>query len=204
MGLAGLRSGQYQETNMTTLATEERPAADLAPNMDELLYEVVDGQRVELLPMSVYEVDITGRLFVFLSNLLQTNGVGRAVMEALFLLPNIKRQRRPDVAFVSYQRWPRERRVPRSEAWPIAPDLAVEVVSRTDGARELMNKVQEYFRAGVQQVWVVWPDINQIQVWESATQIRVLSAADVLHGEPLLPGFQLPVAALFEPAEETN
>ena len=50
----------------------------------------------------------------------------------LFDLTPVQRQRRPDVAFVSYNRWPRQRRVPRTEAWEVVPNLVVEVVSPTD------------------------------------------------------------------------
>jgi len=53
----------------------------------------------------------------------------------------IQRKRRPDVAFVSYDRWPQQQRVPHTEAWEVVPNLAVEVVSRTDRADDLMNKV---------------------------------------------------------------
>jgi Uma2 family endonuclease len=67
-----------------------------------------------------------------------------------------------------------------------------------------MNKIAEYFRAGVEGVWVVFPSQEQIHVYESPTSVRILTRADALRGEPVLPHFQLPVAALFDEVEETE
>ena len=107
-------------------------------------------------------------------------------------------ERRPDVAFVSYQRWPHSRKIPRTPAWEVTPDLAVEVVSPSNEAGKVLAKVREYFRAGVQVVWVVWPATEEVYVYESPTRIRVLERTDELEGGTLLPGFRLPVATLFE------
>src|SRR5207244_2037726 len=104
-----------------------------------------------------------------------------------------------DVAFVSDERWPRARRVPDDAAWDVVPDLAIEVVSPSNIANEVVAKVGEYFRAGVQRVWVVYPKQPLVYVYESPTAaIRVLRVGDELDGAPLLPGFRLPLATLFE------
>ena len=96
---------------------------------------------------------------------------------------------------------PRTDPCPSSDnAWDVAPDLAVEVVSPTDLAEELMDKVAEYFQAGVRLVWVVYPRLRLIHVYESLTQVRGLTAADELDGGAVLPGFRTPVAALFPEA----
>ena len=104
---------------------------------------------------------------------------------------------------MSYDRWPPPQRVPRTEAWEVVPNLAVEVVSPTDRADDLINKIAEYFRAGVEGVWVVFPSQEQIHIYESPTRVRILTRADVLGGEPVLPHFQLQLAALFDEIEET-
>ena len=60
----------------------------------------------------------------------EVSRLGRVVPEALFLLdPGRNLKRRPDVAFVSYERWPRRSPMPTGDAWEVVPDLAVEVVS---------------------------------------------------------------------------
>ena len=76
-------------------------------------------------------------------------------------------------------------------AWDVVPDLAIEVVSPNDFAEELLEKIDEYFRAGVQLAWVVFPRQRLIYVYESLTQIRVLTAADVLDGGTVVHRFPL-------------
>lgn len=128
--------------------------------------------------------------------------IGRVVAEGLFELPTVGRQRRPDVAFVSYETWPRGRRIPQTEAWPVAPDLAVEVISPSNKEPDIFGKPDDYFAAGSRQVWMVLPRRERVYIYSSPTQVRILTRADELTGEPLLPGFRLPLSQLFE--EETD
>jgi len=76
-------------------------------------------------------------------------------------------------------------------------DLAVEVVSPTDRAEDVMEKVLEYFQAGVELVWIIYPRLQLVYVYESLIKVRGLTAADTLDGGNVLPGFRTPVAALF-------
>lgn len=166
---------------------------------DDALYEVVDEQRMELAPMGADSVWIAAVLVNHLANFAKQHRLGRAVTEMLFdFMAILKRKRRPDVAFVSFDRWPQQRRVPRTEAWEVVPNLAVEVVSPSDTAEHVMAKVAEYFQVGVERVWVIWPLQEQVYVYESPTSVRILTRTDTLHGEPVLPHFQFPVAELFD------
>jgi Uma2 family endonuclease len=180
----------------------EPVAKPVAILREEPLYEIVNGKRVELLPMGLYESTIANILGFHLNLVAIPHQLGWIEIEVLFLLPVANQQRRPDVAFVSYQRWPRNRPLPRGDAWPVAPDLAVEVVSPSNQADEVMRKMNEYFQAGAQRVWIVWPSLKQVYVYESPTQVRILTGGDELDGQPMLPGFRLPVAGLFEVAVE--
>ena len=42
---------------------------------------------------------------------------------------------------------------------------------------------------------------KQVYIYESPTQVRILTRADELYGEPVLPHFRLPLATLFEDIE---
>ena len=118
--------------------------------------------------------------------------------EMLFDLVAIGKQRRPDVAVVSFKRWPRTRRVLSTEAWAVTPDLAVEVVSPSNTAGKVLKKVREYFQAGVRLVWIIFPDAAEVHVYNSPKTVQVLDRTDVLRGDPVLPGFRLALADLFE------
>jgi Uma2 family endonuclease len=125
--------------------------------------------------------------------------LGRIVVETMFWLDregNLKR--RPDLAFVSAQRWPVNRSLPKTEAWDIVPDLAIEVVSESNTANEINLKLVDYFQAGVRQVWVIYPGSHQVYVYTSLTSVKILTQADELDGGELIPGFRLSLAELFE------
>ena len=170
---------------------------------DDKLYEVVDGNIVEVPHMGAFEADLASVLQTYLNHFAIQKHVGRVEAEMLFTLDATKGlERRPDVAFVSYGRWPRKKRIPPGDAWDVIPNLAVEVVSATNTAAEILAKVDEYFRAGCERVWVIYPALEQVYVYQSLTQVRVLTRNDSLDGEAFLPGFQLPIACLFEADED--
>jgi Uma2 family endonuclease len=169
------------------------------PTTEEALYEVVNGQRVELPPMSIYASWITSRLQNQLGPFTEVRQLGTVVMEALFILdPERDLRRRPDLAFVSVQRWPLDRLIPETGDWEVVPDLAVEVIGPNDLFQAVLDKMDEDFEKGVRQVWIIVPRKQQIFVFESPTRVRILTPAEELDGGDLLPGFRLPVACLFQ------
>lgn len=183
----------------------EHPTPPLAPPMitDDAMYELVDGERVAMPRMSYYSsriaTRIVGRLLVYL----EAHPSGEAALETLFRVPTPAdpgRNRRPDAAFVSFDRWPANRSAdPYQNAWDVVPDLAVEVVSPSDLAEDLRAKVLEYFAAGVRLVWVVYPINRLADVFESPDLIRVVSGDTELDGGDVLPGFRLRLSSLFDP-----
>ena len=175
-----------------------QPAVD-----DGELYEIVNGKRV-IKRMGTYENVLAGVLFSELCNHVNANRLGRATIEVLFDLPDVDNNRRPDVAFVSFARWPQNRRPPRANAWPVVPELAAEVVSPTDDVDDVMEKVEEYFRAGVRVVWLVLPRQERVYVYASPTEVRILARGDELTGDPVVPGFRLAVNDLFPPPDEPD
>ena len=165
-------------------------------------YEVVDGRIVEK-PMGAYECWFAAVLVEVLAPFAKANRLGRVLPEMIFdLRPHVNRERRPDVAFVSYERWARDRRVPRARSWAVIPDLAVEVVSRTNTADEVTDKLEEYFKVGVRQVWVIYPNHAKIYVYTSISSVRILTRTDELDGGDVLPGFRLTLRDLFDEAGE--
>jgi Uma2 family endonuclease len=184
------------------MATVSPPPPDVAPEPPvdgKSRYEVVDGQVVEKPRMGAYEGELASLLVAYLLTFVRTHKLGKVVSEVLFRLDREQRlQRRPDVAFVSNARWPYNRHAPSEAAWDVVPDLAIEVNSPTNTANEIIAKIHEYFRAGVRRVWVVYPNARTVYLYESPKEVKILGTGDVIDGAPLLPGFQLPLAALFE------
>lgn len=177
-------------------ATLPEPTA--APPADSL-YEVVDGEFVETPAMSAEAHWIAARLCFQLTRFVEEHTLGNVLPETLFVLDVDERlKRRPDVAFVSAERWPLDRRPPREGDWPVVPDLAIEVVSPNDVMTDVLAKVGEYFERGVRQVWVVVPAERQVYVYDSRHAVRIVAEPAALE-TPLVPGWQLPIATLFGP-----
>lgn len=174
---------------------------------DEPLYEIIDGQKVELPPKSINASRMASRLHGWLGQYCWDRNLGETVMHMLFHLPLAKdRQRRPNVAFVSTQRLAQAPVQPGEDnAWAVVPDLAVEVISPSDLAEDLVKKIEEYFQAGILVVWVIYPQVRLVHIYHSLTQIHGLTEGDTLEGGTVLPGFQLPLKDLFlAPLTPTN
>ncbi len=168
----------------------------LAGGGDDRLFEIVDGRR-RAKSMGAYEVDIMSMIGMYLGHHSLTHQLGRVEVEMLFHFGNPDLpQRRPDVAFVSFQKWPKGRRIPSDQAWNVVPDLAVEVVSPTNSANEVEGKVVEYLRAGVGMVWVVHPSTARVYVHDGSSTVLVVSRDGELGGGDILPGFRLPLSTL--------
>ena len=187
---------------MATAELSEVEEAPPIPPGPEGLYEIVDGKVVEK-TMGAAEGRIASKLGRILGNHTEAAGLGETFVEVLFRTnPETEQARRPDVAFLSIGRWPAGRE-PEGPSYPLAPDLAVEIVSPSDLADDLQRKIREYFAAGVRQVWVIYRTTATIVVHESASTSRTLSRADILDGGAILPGFLLPVSGLLaEPKPE--
>ena len=87
--------------------------------------------------------------------------------------------------------------MPDTESWDVVPDLAVEVISKTNSANAVARKIEEYFQAGVSLVWVIYPGTSKIYVYDSPTRVRILQLGDELDGEEVIPGFRVPLSTLF-------
>ena len=184
---------------MNSPATVAVDSPKTAASNGEMLYEVVNGQIVESFPMGAFEVNVASLIHAVLAPFAAQHRLGRAVMEMLFVLNAVAGlRRRPDVAFVSYERWPRNRRVPRTEAWDVVPDLAIEVISESNMAEEILGKIREYFEAGVRRVWVFYPTEELVYDYTSPTKNIILTRDDELDGAEVVPGFRLPLRRLYE------
>ena len=145
---------------------------------DDGRYEIVDGRRVELPPISFFANQVAFVLGRKLADFADQSDLGQVTVDNLFRLPALlNRSRRPDVAFVSFQRWPKSRPLPCTEnALEVVPELMVEVVSPTDQAEALQEKVPEYFQTGVRLVWVIYPVLSQVNAFTASPEPALVAA----------------------------
>ncbi|MDW8214072.1 MAG: Uma2 family endonuclease, partial [Roseiflexaceae bacterium] len=103
--------------------------------------------------------------------------------------------RAADVAFIRRERTLNAQDV--TGYWPGAPDLVVEVVSPHDLYADVDEKVTDWLDAGARMVVVVNPRKRTVTVYQ-ASAYAILHEDDVLDGGEVVPGWRLPVAAIFE------
>jgi Uma2 family endonuclease len=102
----------------------------------------------------------------------------------------------PDVAFVRADRLPPEQE--RERFMPLAPDLAVEIVSPSDRSSDVDAKVIEYLGAGTQLVLVVQPRSRTVTAYTPDRNARVYTEADTISMRDVVPDFELAVADIFQ------
>lgn len=101
----------------------------------------------------------------------------------------------PDIAFVRADRRPSP--AARARSLRLAPDLVCEVLSPSNTAMEMAEKIEIYLRGGVRLVWVADPNRRTITVYTPDHVARTLFADDLLDGGDVLPGLRLRVGDIF-------
>lgn len=157
--------------------------------------ELVRGHVVREPPTGFEHGGIAAGLVSLLHTFVREHGLGTVVgTDAGFVLfdepPTV---RAPDIAFVAEDRLTFD---PEKFA-PLAPDLAVEIVSPSNTVSEIQAKVLDYLDAGTRLVWVVDPCSRSVTVYRSREEIRLLTEEEEIDGGAVLPGFRLRVSKVF-------
>jgi Uma2 family endonuclease len=169
--------------------------ATVADVVENQLCELVEGTLVEK-AMGWPESLLAMALGDVLRQFLKTHplGVVTGPDSTQQIRPDLVRM--PDVSFFSWDRLP-GRRIPRDPVPLLVPDLAVEILSRSNTPREMARKRSEYFQAGVRLVWLIDPKAQTVDVFTDPESSTRLHATDVLTGVDILPGFDLKLRDFF-------
>lgn len=173
-----------------------RDALLLSEREPKQLCELVDGVLVRK-AMGHQESRLAARLIQWLLNYLDENDLGvLAGADGPHRLDE-DQVRFPDVSFIAWDRIPEgaNRATPMPD-W--IPNLVVEVLSPSNTRGEMRRKLNDYFTAGVELVWIIDPATRTITIHHTPDDSRTLTESDTLTGDPVLPGFTASVAKLFE------
>jgi Uma2 family endonuclease len=170
-------------------------------------FEIIDGDKVPVLPTVARHNVTTRTLFRALDRFAEANQVGEVFSEGPFVLldkPNwVKGSRVPDIMFFAAERLAEYQAQDPDwgdKPFVLVPDLVVEVVSPGDSYSDVDEKVDGYLRDGVKMVWVVDPQRRKIKVrLAGSMQETTLVEDDTLGGGNILPGFQMQVRDIFSP-----
>ena len=114
----------------------------------------------------------------------------------LFTLPN-GAKRSPDVSWVRRERWEALSTEQREGFAPLCPDFVAELRSPTDRLSFLQEKMQEYIANGARLGWLIDPLEKRAYVYRPGQPVEMLDDPPLLSGDPILPGFVLPVRELW-------
>jgi Uma2 family endonuclease len=188
---------------MNTTATEPLLTADefLRRHGGETCVELVKGRVVRHPMPGGPHGYICNNASAIITPFVRANGLGRVFSSDTFtrVRPGEPTDtiRGPDVAYLSYARWPKEREIPEGPL-PASPDLVIEVRSPSDRIPQLSAKASEYLQAGVTVVIVLDPHTESLAVYrEDEFPIRMHNR-DELTLPDVLPGFAVEVKKFFE------
>ena len=99
--------------------------------------------------------------------------------------------RRPDAAYLTREQ------IKHPDTAPDAPALVIEVSSPSNSDLTNKQKILEYFEAGVQMIWYIYPPIKQVWVHTSPTSVTICQENDTCQADPVVPGFHISVQEIF-------
>ena len=160
-------------------------------------YELIEGELIELAPAGGIHGNIGMKIAGLLFQHVHNNDLGElfAAETGVFLQHDPDTVRAPDVAFIAKDRIPPDG-IPVGYLDTI-PDLVVEVVSPSDRAGQVQDKIEQWIEHGVKLVWLVHPEQRSITVYSSVREVQVLHEGDTLTGDPVLPDFSCSVSEIF-------
>jgi Uma2 family endonuclease len=186
---------------MTTVPTI-RPitAAAVAQMGRDKTFEVVDGEWVRKMMAGELHGAIATNLILAIGGHVKANELGRVYPgDTAYVLEgdehDIRTMRLPDVSFVSAGR---VKQTDREGFYYQAPDLAIEIILPSERTATTRAKLNDYLRAGTQQVWLVYAATQQVTVYRPDGTATTYGVGQAVPGGDLLPGLALDVAAVFE------
>ncbi len=180
-----------------TKLTEEQFVRLCQENPDFQLELTAQGELVIMPPTGSETGRRNNRLAYRITAWADSDGSGVVFdSSTLFTLPN-GAKRSPDVSWVRRERWEALSREQREGFAPLCPDFVVELRSPTDRLKDLQEKLHEYIANGARLGWLIDPLEKRVYVYRPDQPVEVLDDPPVVSGEPVLPGFVLPVRELW-------
>jgi Uma2 family endonuclease len=179
------------------LRTQKRTVAEfdefvLLPENIDREFEFIGGRIYDTLSSPLSSATAV-RIAGFLGNYLLSNDIGHLTgADGGYIVASERYI--PDVAFISYTRQPELSYTGGYN--PIAPDLAVEVLSPGNDDEKMRVKIHNYQVAGTV-VWVADVESLTIEVYLPGTPVITRGINDVLEGGSVLPGFKVAVKDIF-------
>jgi Uma2 family endonuclease len=158
--------------------------------------ELIDGRVVPMSPTGHLHARLEARLSGVFLDYAEQSGEWEVLTGevGIYVRRNPDTIRAADLALISKERY---RSCQSPSYLDVAPEVIVEILSPDDRWLGVMEKLSDYFAAGVERVYVLDPRKRQIFAYRSITSLVLLEEGEVLEDPELLPGFRLALADLF-------
>jgi Uma2 family endonuclease len=160
-------------------------------------YELVRGRLTEMPPTGLLHGGTERRVTAILGAFVDEHQLGEVVGAETGFWLSSDTMRAADCAFIRREKMAQITE-PQKFA-PFAPDMAVEIVSPSDTASDIRDKVDLYLDAGTQLVWVLYPDLRKVDVYLPDQSAYTVNEDGILDGGAVLKGFRTEVVKLFPP-----
>jgi Uma2 family endonuclease len=168
-------------------------------NRDLRIERTANGEIVIMPPAGGETGSRNAAIGMFLRGWAMQNGRGVAFDSSTgFDLPN-GATRSPDAAWVLRERLSKLTPEQKRKFLPLCPDFVVELQSPSDTLDDLQEKLQEYIDNGAQLGWLLAPDTKTVYIYKPGTPMERLDAPAQITGDPLLLGFVLNLAEVWDP-----
>lgn len=169
----------------------------------ESSWELINGELIEMPPSSELHGGVGGTFHIQLGAYVLSNELGLLYLSetGYVVSENPPTVRKPDISFIRAGRLPANRN--RHGLIRIPPDLVVEVISPSDRMADVLTKVGMWLQFGVPLVLLIAPTARTVTVCRSDREPRTLNDDQMLDGEDIVPGFSLPVRAIFAPGDRS-
>lgn len=165
----------------------------------EGLWELIDGEIIEMAPAWEAHGRVGGTFHGFLAAHVLPRNLGFVyISETGYVISEDPATvRAPDVSFIRAGRPPTQ--LDRDGFIRIPPDLVAEVISPSDRMADVLAKIGMWLDFGVPMVLLLAPIARTVTVYRPDREPRTLGIEETFDAEDVVPGFTLPVRAIFAP-----
>lgn len=158
-------------------------------------HELVDGVLITMPPNSAAHGQVAATFGTALWKYVETHKLGVPLATCGYIL-----RRNPDTvraADISFIRQARKARL--EEGYPTrAPDLAVDIIDPWERYLDVMQKTYEWLDAGTRMVMLIDPRRHSVTIHRPTSTSNTLTEDDQIDGADVVPGWTMPIRALFE------
>ena len=171
---------------MQTLTTTEKITVEDFKKMyfieseDAPYMELMEGQIIQKSSPSLAHQIISGKLFFALETFNRMHSLGQVVTAPIDIVLDRYNCLQPDLVFILND----QKDIITNNGIIGSPALAIEIISPSSAMRDRVHKKKIYERNGVKEYWLVYPEYEEIEIFELKNGLyELFSTATKTEGE---------------------